>query len=211
MKYKLKVSISGILYLMAPILISIIATFLINKPYWNIYSAFFIFIIYFLIIFIYIVSFHLIVEKKTISIVFFGITFYSIKFTEISYVLLTEDGIGITALSKKKVKLIRYNTNGKGHLFSLNNLDGFINILQEQNIKIEYSNNIEKHTNNNNKKTLKILLFILIMTLFADVASIFLWKYLYNIFQSFLTLIIIVANIIIATFIFFILKTRRRN
>lgn len=144
MNYKLKVSISGVLNLIAPILISIAALFLIdNKTYWNMYTAFFTFIIYCLIIFIYIISFHLKVDEETINIVFFGITFDSIKFTEINYVLLTEDGLGITALSKKKIKLIRYNKNEKGNLFSLDNLDEFVNILHEQNIKIEYGNVLE--------------------------------------------------------------------
>lgn len=210
MKYKLKLSIGGVIYLLTPILLSILFTFLINRVYWNLHVALFIFLTYTSIMSLYMLSFCLMVENETLKIKIFGVSFQTIKFKDIEKVLITEDGIGLTALSKYKVKLILNNSNGRGLLFSIRKLDGFIDLLNNNGIEIMYANNERQDRSDKIDNRLNYIYGMLIMVITANITSLFYWDILCEIFNSILLVVIMITiNIILATVILIILKKRK--
>ena len=142
MRFNLKVSKSGFIYLVAPIFGANIATFFMNRKYWSIELVLFTFIVYFLLMFAFIKTSGLSIYREKIHFRFFGIAFQTLSFNEIECIKLTENVIGLTTLSKNKIKIIPYKTNGKGFIYSIQNEEKFIETLNNNKVKILYDDSL---------------------------------------------------------------------
>ncbi len=211
MKFNLKVSKNGFIYLFAPIFASNITTFIINRQYWSMRLAAFTFTAYFLLMFAFIRRSGFSIYQEKIHFKVFGITFQTLPFNEIECIKLTENGIGLTTLSKNKIKIIPYKSDGKGFIYSIHNEEKFIETLSNKNIKIFYDDNLTEEKSDEQTKRVKrnrVLQILLIVILVASLISILMWDVLYNLIGVYLVFSILITNIVVSIIFVFALKKK---
>jgi hypothetical protein len=214
MRFNLKVSKNGFIYLFAPIFASNITTFIMNRQYWSIQLALFTFIVYSLLMFAFVRTSGLSIYQEKIHFKVFGITFQTLPFNEIECIKLTEDGMGLTTLSKNIIKIIPYKSNGKGFIYSIHNEEKFIETLNNKNIKIFHDDNLTEEKSDKLTKKVqrnRVLQILIIMILVANLISILMWDVLYNRIGVYLVFSILITNIIVSIIFLFAFKKKTQK